>query len=62
MKVVINRRTVVSQPTTTNGRLVPSTTTVHTGVYITYSRKEDAARAIEAVDGSTCETKVVRYF
>jgi RNA recognition motif-containing protein len=32
----------------------------HTGVYITYARKEDATRAIEAVDGSVCDNRMVR--
>jgi hypothetical protein len=54
---VINRRTVAQPPV--NGR--PSQPIVHTGVYITYSRKEDAAKAIDAVDGSSCEGRVIRY-
>lgn len=63
LKVVINRKTP-TQPSTQSTR--PSTSapqqqlTVHTGVYITYARKEDAARAIDAVDGSSCEGRVIR--
>lgn len=34
----------------------------HIGVYITFARKEDAAKAIEAVDGSVCDNRMIRYF
>lgn len=30
------------------------------GVYITYSRKEDAAKAIAAIDGSIWDGKILR--
>ena len=32
----------------------------NTGVYITFAKREDAARAIDAVDGSVCEGRVIR--
>ncbi len=32
----------------------------HIGVYITYAKKEDAAKAIEAVDGSVCDNRMIR--
>lgn len=48
-KVVINRRNPTIQQPTAN-----------TGVYITYTRKDEAARAIEAVDGSICDGRVIR--
>eukprot|EP00842_Homolaphlyctis_polyrhiza_P006657 jgi/Hompol1/6993/HPOL_002400-RA len=51
-KVVVNRR---NQP-----HVAMSPAANNNGVYITYTRKEDAARAIEAVDGSLCEGRVVR--
>jgi len=31
------------------------------GVYITYVRKEDAAKAIAAIDGSIWDGKILRY-
>jgi RNA recognition motif-containing protein len=50
LKIVINRR-----PTTNaQGQ------TVVGGVYITYARKEDATKAIEAVDSSICDGRVIR--
>jgi len=30
------------------------------GVYVTYAKKEDATRAIAAIDGCVCDGKVVR--
>lgn len=30
------------------------------GVYITYVKKDDAAKAIDAIDGSVCDGRVVR--
>jgi CCR4-NOT transcription complex subunit 4 len=49
-KVVINRRPIPNGP--------PNS--VSFGVYVTYARKEDAARAIEMVDMTTCEGRMVR--
>jgi RNA recognition motif-containing protein len=47
-KIVINRKPASAQIS-------------NTGVYITYLRKEDAARAIEAVDGTALESRIIRY-
>jgi hypothetical protein len=52
LKIVINRK----PPPGSN----PNSHS-HVGVYITYARKEDAAKAIEAVDGSVCDNRMVRY-
>ncbi|KAH6578299.1 hypothetical protein BASA60_003689 [Batrachochytrium salamandrivorans] len=52
-KVVVNRR---SQPHTAS--MSPASN--NNGVYVTYARKDDATRAIDAVDGSLCEGRVVR--
>ncbi|ORZ10665.1 RING/Ubox like zinc-binding domain-domain-containing protein [Lobosporangium transversale] len=53
-KVVINRR---NAPVPSSGASagVPSI-----GVYITYARKEDAAKAIAAIDGSIWDGKILR--
>jgi hypothetical protein len=32
-----------------------------TGVFVLYTKKEDAIRAIEAVDGTVCDGRVLRY-
>lgn len=48
-KVVVNRKSPG-----------PHSTTPNTGVYITYLKKDDAAKAIEAVDGTHFEGKVIR--
>ena len=53
-KVVVNRRV---QPH--NVSMSPASN--NNGVYVTYARKDDATRAIDAVDGSLCEGRVVRY-
>ncbi|KAJ3269961.1 transcriptional repressor general negative regulator of transcription subunit 4 [Terramyces sp. JEL0728] len=55
-KVVVNKRTPTAAPNTH----ASSPATSHTGVYITYAKKEDAARAIEAVDGTNFEGKIIR--
>jgi hypothetical protein len=54
-KIVVNRR---NPPAST----VPGAPTPQpsVGVYITYVKKEDAARAIAAVDGSMSDGKVLR--
>ncbi|KAI8910941.1 RING/Ubox like zinc-binding domain-containing protein [Gorgonomyces haynaldii] len=48
-KIVVNRKAPIAQGQPPN-----------TGVYITFARKEDATRAIENVDGSVCEGRVIR--
>jgi hypothetical protein len=53
-KVVVNKRTPASGPHTHSS----SPSTSNTGVYITFSKKDDAARAIEAVDGTNYEGKI----
>ena len=50
-KVVINRRTNTNGPTPV----------ISNGVYITFAKKDDAAKAIEAVDGSVCDGRIIRY-
>lgn len=55
-KVVVNKRTPTAAPNTH----ASSPATSHTGVYITYAKKEDASRAIEAVDGTNFEGKIIR--
>ncbi|CAG8710231.1 11106_t:CDS:2, partial [Dentiscutata erythropus] len=54
-KIVVNRR---NPPASTVPSTPPPQPSV--GVYITYVRKEDAARAIAAVDGSNSDGKVLR--
>ncbi|KNC96943.1 CCR4-NOT core ubiquitin-protein ligase subunit MOT2 [Spizellomyces punctatus DAOM BR117] len=51
-RVVVNRRAHSHTPVLAQ---VPNT-----GVYITFTRKEEAARAIEAVDGSVYDGKIIR--
>jgi hypothetical protein len=53
--VVVNKRA----PTTAHANS-SSSTAANTGVYITYQRKEDAQKAIEQVDGTNFEGKVIR--
>jgi hypothetical protein len=53
LKIVINRRTP-------NHPGNPTGAGASGGVYITYSKKEDAAKAIEAVDGSLCDGRAIR--
>ncbi|KAI8819131.1 RING/Ubox like zinc-binding domain-containing protein [Fimicolochytrium jonesii] len=53
VKVILNRRPHAHTPVVSH--LPPNT-----GVYITYARKEDAARAIESVDGNVYDGKLVR--
>ncbi|KAF9349770.1 transcriptional repressor general negative regulator of transcription subunit 4 [Mortierella sp. AD094] len=53
-KVVINRRNA-PMPAAGSSPGVPSV-----GVYITYARKEDAAKAIAAIDGSIWDGKILR--
>ncbi|KAF9115080.1 transcriptional repressor proteinral negative regulator of transcription subunit 4 [Mortierella sp. AM989] len=53
-KVVINRRNAPI-PSAGSSPGVPSV-----GVYITYARKEDAAKAIAAIDGSIWDGKILR--
>jgi hypothetical protein len=53
-KVVVNKRTPTSHANSS------SPAASHTGVYITYQRKEDAQRAIDQVDGTNLEGKVIR--
>ncbi|KAG0200968.1 transcriptional repressor general negative regulator of transcription subunit 4 [Mortierella sp. GBA30] len=53
-KVVINRRNA-PMPVAGSAPGVPSV-----GVYITYARKEDAAKAIAAIDGSIWDGKILR--
>ena len=55
-KVVVNKRTPVVGPNTH----AASPATSNTGVYITFAKKDDAARAIEAVDGTNFEGKIIR--
>ncbi len=54
-KIVVNRR---NPPASTVPGAPPPQPSV--GVYITYVRKEDAARAIAAVDGNMSDGKVLR--
>ncbi|CAG8546562.1 3417_t:CDS:2 [Paraglomus brasilianum] len=54
-KIVVNRRNTTSSSTPGVPTPQPSV-----GVYITYYRKEDAAKAIAAVDGSMSDGKVLR--
>ncbi|KAG9285322.1 hypothetical protein G9A89_010797 [Geosiphon pyriformis] len=54
-KIVVNRR---NPPVSTVLGAPPPQPSV--GVYITYARKEDAAKAIDAVDGSISDGKVLR--
>lgn len=49
-KIVINKRGLISS----------TSSTPHIGVYITFARKEDATKAIEAVDGSMCDSRMIR--
>ncbi|KAI7822721.1 hypothetical protein BC939DRAFT_178025 [Gamsiella multidivaricata] len=53
-KVVINRRNA-PMPVGGSSPGIPSV-----GVYITYARKEDAAKAIAAIDGSIWDGKILR--
>ncbi|KAJ3303193.1 transcriptional repressor general negative regulator of transcription subunit 4 [Kappamyces sp. JEL0829] len=55
-KVVVNRRNPAVGPNTHSS----SPSTSNTGVYITFAKKEDAAKAIEAVDGTNYEGKIIR--
>ncbi|KAJ3017043.1 transcriptional repressor general negative regulator of transcription subunit 4 [Thoreauomyces humboldtii] len=52
LRVVVNRRAHGHTPVLAQ---VPNT-----GVYITFTKKEDAARSIEAVDGSVYDGKIIR--
>ncbi|RKO96867.1 hypothetical protein CXG81DRAFT_14827, partial [Caulochytrium protostelioides] len=52
IKIVVNRRNHAHTPVLPN--------VANTGVYITYARKEDAQRAIDAVDSVVFDGKVVR--
>lgn len=52
IRVVVSRRAHAHTPVLAQ---VPNT-----GVYITYNKKEDATRAIEAVDGSVYDGKIIR--
>ncbi|KAJ2992871.1 transcriptional repressor general negative regulator of transcription subunit 4 [Globomyces sp. JEL0801] len=55
-KIVVNKRTPTAGP-----NCHPSNpATSHTGVYITYASKADASRAIEAVDGTLLDGKIIR--
>ncbi|RKO93798.1 RING/Ubox like zinc-binding domain-containing protein, partial [Blyttiomyces helicus] len=51
-KVIVNRRTHTYTPVLTS---LPNT-----GVYIVFAKKEDALRAIDAVDGTLCDFKTIR--
>jgi RNA recognition motif-containing protein len=51
LKVVVNRRP-------TNNALGQP---VIGGVYVTYVKKDDAAKAIDAVDGSVCDGRIIRF-
>ncbi|KAI9207632.1 RING/Ubox like zinc-binding domain-containing protein [Polychytrium aggregatum] len=55
MRVVVNRRGGHSHA---NAPLMADM--AQTGVYVTYYKKEDAMKAIEAVDGSVLEGRVIR--
>ncbi|KAI8929136.1 RING/Ubox like zinc-binding domain-containing protein [Entophlyctis helioformis] len=57
-KVVVNRRSNLGG--VQQAVLSPGPSNANSGIYVTYARKEDAARAIEAVDGSLCEGRVIR--
>ncbi|RKP34777.1 RING/Ubox like zinc-binding domain-containing protein [Dimargaris cristalligena] len=57
-KVVINKR--LNQPTTGASSSGSSAQNVNYGIYITYARKDDAARAITAVDGSLSDGKPLK--
>lgn len=50
-KIVVNRR---------GGNQSAPMTASNNGVYITFHRKEDAAAAIDAVDGSVCDGRMIR--
>ncbi|KAJ3124882.1 transcriptional repressor general negative regulator of transcription subunit 4 [Nowakowskiella sp. JEL0407] len=52
-RIVVNRRGQAHTPSTT-------TATVGNGVYVTFQRKEDATKSIEAVDGSVYDGKIIR--
>ena len=49
-KIVVNKK----PPTSISSNVA------NNGVYITFARKDDAARAIEAVDGSVCDGRMIR--
>ncbi|KAI9143941.1 RING/Ubox like zinc-binding domain-containing protein [Paraphysoderma sedebokerense] len=51
IKVVINRKPATGKPGV-SGEVI--------SVYVTYSKKEDAAKAIAAVDGSICDGRLLR--
>ncbi|KAI8854634.1 hypothetical protein BC829DRAFT_359550 [Chytridium lagenaria] len=51
-RVIVNRRG--------HGHTPVISTMSPTGVYVTYAKKEEAIRAIEAVDGTICDGKVIR--
>lgn len=55
-KVVVNRR----NPNVGPNVHASSPATSMTGVYLTFLRKEDAQRAIDAVDGTLLDGKVIR--
>lgn len=54
IRVMVNKRGHGHVPLLSQ---VPSN---NTGVYITYARKEDATKAIEAIDGSVYDGKIIR--
>lgn len=57
-KIVINRRQTNNVAASTNASANSNHPTV--GVYVTYATKEEATRAINAVDGSMLESRVLR--
>ena len=60
LKIVVNKRNPTTATAAGSPSTVSTTANVHTGVYITFQRKEDAAKAIESVDGSVCEGRIIR--
>ncbi|KAI8142663.1 hypothetical protein BJV82DRAFT_669313 [Fennellomyces sp. T-0311] len=51
-KLVVSKRTTQQTSTTQSSSSV--------GIYVTYCRKEDAAKAIAGINGSTCDNRSVR--
>ncbi|KAI7868749.1 RING/Ubox like zinc-binding domain-containing protein [Spinellus fusiger] len=52
-KLVVSKRSVSSTQQ-------PSSSQVSVGIYVTYARKEDAAKAVAGINGSTFDGKAVR--
>jgi hypothetical protein len=54
-KLVINKRPAL--PSTTSATSLPPSV----GIYVTYQRKEDAMKCIQAVDGTMVGGRILRY-